>query len=253
MSEQPVAARLSQIASRWSLIRPGSQPPDAEARNDLLVHYHEAVYHYLVAKLRDPHAAGELYSNFAVRILEEDALFRRADPNRGRFRDYLRAVLSRMVVDYYRAQARRRSESLEGDVEGDSESEIIDPDPFPQCWRQELLNQSWKTLQAVEAESGQPYATIVRLKEEMPGRRSHELAEHLSEKLGRPITAASVRKTLQRGRELFGDLLVAEVARSLKNVPDEVVPADRVEEELIDLGLLFSYCRAALERYAEKA
>jgi RNA polymerase sigma-70 factor (ECF subfamily) len=251
MTDDPVVVRLSQIASRWSLIHPGTTLPDAQARNDLLIHYHEAVYHYLVAKLRDPHAAGELFSNFAVRILEEDALLRRADPSRGRFRDYLRAVLSRMVIDHYRAQARRRSEQLD-DVEGESGPEMTDPDPFPACWRQELLNQAWKALQAVEEKTGQPYATLVRLKEEAPEKRSHELAEQLSNKLGRPFTAANVRKTLQRGRELFGDLLVAEVARSLKNTPEEVVAVERVEEELIELGLLFSYCRDALQRYAEK-
>jgi hypothetical protein len=41
---------------------------------------------------------------------------------------------------------------------------------------------------------------------------------------------------------------VGEVARSLQVDPAEPEGADRVEEELIELGLLFSYCKAALER-----
>jgi hypothetical protein len=57
-----------------------------------------------------------------------------------------------------------------------------------------------------------------------------------------------VRQLIHRGRELFGDLLVGEVARSLQVAPAEPAGADRVEEELIELGLLFSYCKAALER-----
>jgi hypothetical protein len=78
--------------------------------------------------------------------------------------------------------------------------------------------------------------------------RSAQLAERLAARLGRPFTAAGVRQLVHRGRELFGDLLVGEVARSLQ--VDAATPegANRVEEELIDLGLLFSYCKAALER-----
>jgi len=55
------------------------------------------------------------------------------------------------------------------------------------------------------------------------------------------LTAAGVRQTLHRARVKFAELLVAEVGRSL-----ETSMPDRIEQELIDLGLL-PYCREALD------
>jgi hypothetical protein len=51
-----------------------------------------------------------------------------------------------------------------------------------------------------------------------------------------------VRKTLQRARAKYAELLVAEVARSM----DDPTP-DELEQELIDLELL-PFCRSALGR-----
>jgi hypothetical protein len=58
----------------------------------------------------------------------------------------------------------------------------------------------------------------------------------------RPFTDAGIRKTLQRARQRFAELLFEEVASSL-----ESRELDDVEEELIDLELL-PYCRSALPR-----
>jgi hypothetical protein len=72
--------------------------------------------------------------------------------------------------------------------------------------------------------------------------RSPELAEALSERLGRPITAGGLRMALQRSRQRFVEFLLEEVTRSLgAPTPDEL------EEELVDLGLL-AYCGPVLKR-----
>jgi hypothetical protein len=105
-----------------------------------------------------------------------------------------------------------------------------------------------QALEQVERRTGQPYATLLRLQTEHPELRSAQLAEQLSARLHRPFTAAGVRQLNHRGRELAGDLLVAEVARSLQVDPDDPEGAARVEQEMIDLGLLFSYCKQVLER-----
>jgi RNA polymerase sigma-70 factor (ECF subfamily) len=251
---------LTHIPTQWSAVFLAGQSdsgPAAAARRELLVRYHEAVFRYLARELRDDNAAGKLYSDFAVRVLEVDPFLKRADPGRGRFRDYLRAVLRRMVVDHYRGQQRQNKKVRALDPDGADEPAAQDTSPVPEeeerflsCWRQELINQVWRALEQAEQKTKQPYATLLKHKEHQPGLHAPQLAELLTAELGRPFTAAGVRKLVQRGRELFGELLVQEVARSLRSSPGEKVPAAQVEQELIELGVLFSYCKAALERYA---
>lgn len=248
---------LADLVTQWTnVFRAGRVEGDsaAAARHDLLVRYHDAVLRYLRAELRDANAADQVFSNFALRILEADRFLRRADPSRGRFRDYLKTILRHMVADHYRQQQRenRKREPLlpgtdrEPAEEGAAGSE--EDQRFLGCWRQELINQSWRALGHAETKTGQPYATLLHLQEEQPGVRSAQLAEQLTDRLGRPFSAAGVRQLVHRGRELFGDLLVSEVARSLEVNLADPAGAARAEEELIDLGLLFSYCKAALER-----
>jgi RNA polymerase sigma-70 factor (ECF subfamily) len=97
-------------------------------------------------------------------------------------------------------------------------------------------------LSAVERQTGQPCYTVLRLRADFPTLRSPELAEKLSERLGRPITAVAVRQSLHRARDRFADFLLDEIRHSL----DDPTP-DRLEEELRDLGL-YDYCRPALDR-----
>jgi RNA polymerase sigma factor (sigma-70 family) len=252
---------LGELKTRWSQILQAKGQGNNPARAALLVRYSEAVYRYLLGRLRDPHAAGEVFSNFAVRVLEGDAFLQRADQQRGRFRDYLRAVLARMIVDHYRKQQREQRDLLP--LDANTAAEPADPnarDPadnegdqeFLACWRQDFLNKAWQGLEAAETNTGQPYCSAVRLKETSPGLRSAQLAEQLSARLGRRFTAEALRKMVQRGRELFGDLLVAEVARSLHEAPSEPVADEDIEQELIDLGLFFSYCKTAVQRYRER-
>jgi RNA polymerase sigma-70 factor (ECF subfamily) len=245
---------LSDLTTRWSNVfraRQAEGDAAAAARHELLLRYHEAVLRYLRAELRDAQAADQVCSDFAVRVLEADRLLQRADPGRGRFRDYLKAVLRHMVADHYRQREleNRKREPFAPDE--DKEPAACDPgedERFLSCWRQELVNRAWEALAQAEKRLGQPYATLLRLQEEQPGLRSAELAEQLAARLGRPFTAAGVRQLVHRGREVFGDLLVGEVARSLQVDLTAPEGADRVEEELIELGLLFSYCKAALQR-----
>jgi RNA polymerase sigma factor (sigma-70 family) len=262
VDEPALPKTFSEIQTIWTKVHDaaaGAPDAAAQARSELLVRYHEAVFRYLLKKLRDEHAAGELASNFALRVLQGGPLLERADPERGRFRDYLKGVLSRMVIDYYRQQQRENRQREAVDVEDSfiepaappESLDVGDPDP-DDWWRQELLNQAWRGLEATEKKTGQPYCSAVRLKEENAGLRSQQLAEMLSQRLGRPFTAANVRKIVQRGREMFGDLLVAEVARSLfERVPGEKVTPERIEQELIELKLFFGYCKEALQRYAQ--
>ncbi len=236
---------LSQMATYWSIVH-RAHGPDLEAvmaaRRRLLQRYGGAVQRYLLGVLRDPDAADELTQEFAVRFL--DGKYRGANPERGRFRNFLKGVLAHLVADHYRRrQGRFRPLPLDGD---DAPAPPNDPsatDPlFAETWRQALLGRAWQALAEAEAESGQPFHTVLRLRTDRPELRSEGMAEELSARLGRPVTAAGVRQTLHRARERFAELLLEEVAQTLGNSADS-----DLEQELIELNLL-TYCQDALGR-----
>ena len=113
---------------------------------------------------------------------------------------------------------------------------------FLESWRQQLMAQAWASLERVEERTGQPLAEILRLRVASPELRSPQLAERLSAQLGRAVSATWVRLNLHRARALFVEALLGEVERTLANPSPE-----RLEEELIELGLL-EHCRSGLKR-----
>src|SRR6516225_6829165 len=143
MSDMSCFASRHQFGqTHWSMVlNAGKSRGDTAvaACNELLIHYHEAVYRYLVAKLNDVNGAGELFSRFAERVLEIHPFLVRADPEKGRFRNYLRAVLSRMVVDYYRESQRGKSKRELLDLEAEhavyrGADESAPEDDFRKMW-----------------------------------------------------------------------------------------------------------------------
>jgi RNA polymerase sigma-70 factor (ECF subfamily) len=237
--------RLNQIATLWSVVRTAHLGPGESgqtARETLLNRYSGAIHRYLLGALRNADAADELGQEFALRFLRGD--LRGANPERGRFRDFVKGVLFHMVADYH-AKRKREPGLLSPDV----------PEPGVECplavereeafrtnWRDDLLARAWLALEAVEKENGQPFYTVLRFKAEHPDVPSAQIAEQLSGPLNRPLNAAGVRKTLERARARFGDLLLDEIAQTV-----DVPSRERLEEELIDLGLL-DHCKEALDR-----
>jgi hypothetical protein len=104
------------------------------------------------------------------------------------------------------------------------------------------MARAWEGLERVERQTGQPLYTVLRFRTDHPGVRSPRMADQLSQRLGKPVTAEWVRKRLFHARQQFTDFLLAEVARSLGQPSRE-----ELEQELVGLGLL-DYCRPALER-----
>src|SRR5437870_2922686 len=103
MDEHAMNLRLSRISTLWSQIvqaHAGQASGVTAAQQALMQRYAGAVYRYLVAMVRDPDVAEDLAQDFAVRFLRGD--FRRADPDRGRFRDFVKMALRHLVADHHR-------------------------------------------------------------------------------------------------------------------------------------------------------
>ena len=232
--------RLSRIETQWTAVLRAHGPATDSARDvrdRLMLHYSGAVYRYLLGAVRDPDTAADLCQEFAVRFLRGD--FRRAAPDRGRFRDYMKTALVNLVNDYHRArQAGPRPLAVDAPA-----PDLPSEDDFLGGWRQSLLDQTWKALREVNP----AFHAALLLRIENPDMPSPEMAGRLTEQLGRSITPENVRKSLQRAHAKFAELLLEQVAQSLDDPTD-----DELEEELRAIDLL-RYCRTALDRRRGKA
>src|SRR6185437_8626765 len=245
MDSSDANRHLSRISTLWSLVslahhEPGEETGEAQRR--LLERYGGAIRRYLLGALRNADAAEDLFKDFAYRFLHGD--LRRVDPERGRFRDYVKGVLFHLVADYHKKRQRLPHQMA---PDHPDPAVVCEPDAaqdqaFLDSWRDELLARTWTALSAVDQAHGQCFHAVLRFRADHPDLRSHEMAEQMSGILGKPPTAAGVRKTLERARDRFADLLLDEIAQALANPTPEYL-----EEELIDLNLL-EHCRPALER-----
>jgi RNA polymerase sigma factor (sigma-70 family) len=238
--EQPdTDDRLSRIETQWTAVlrAHGESIAGAKsARDRLLVRYSGAVYRYLLGAVRDPDAAADLCQEFAVRFLRGD--FRRVAPERGRFRDYVKMSLVNLANDHHRAR-KAGPQQLAVDAPA---PDLPSEDDFVAGWRQSILDQTWKAL----ADENPTFHAVLALRIENPDLPSAEMAAQLSDKLGKPMSAENVRKSLQRSHAKFAELLLDQVADSL----DEPEVED-LEGELQALDLL-RYCRSALDRRRDK-
>ena len=238
--------RLSAINTCWQQIREANNeadlPEGRAALWQLLERYGGAVERYLLGAVRNEELAQELAQEFAVAFLK--GAYKGADPNRGRFRDFVKGIIQHLIANHYR-KGKKLPGHLPTEFPEPAESEGAQPGDdaaFVACWRDELLARAWQALSALEASTGQPYHAVLKHKADNPDQSSEQMADAMSRQLNKPINAPAVRKALQRAREKFADLLLEDLSTSLcEPEPDALV------QELIDLRL-YEYCRPALER-----
>ena len=241
MTENP---RLTDIPTEWTLIRTAHTPlPDGAVNPDvagamerLIGRYHDAVGRYLKLKLRDENLADEVAQEFWTKLLTHKLAG--ADPSKGRFRDYLRTVLHRLIIDHFRG---RKVQPL-------PPGDLLDPSSpdqeFDDVWRETLIDRVWLRLQTFEVSTPKNrYATVLKLRRESPDASIDDLAEELGKKLGGRVTPEAFRKTLQRARAKFLELLIQELRETIH--PAE--PED-IETEIYNLGLGSLY-----RRYSEES
>jgi RNA polymerase sigma-70 factor (ECF subfamily) len=251
MEPQAETERLTRIQTVQELMQEaqGSGGPALASRQRLVMVYHGAAFRYLVGVLHDRDAAGEIAQEFALRFMRGDYL--RADPTRGRFRDYLKAVLRNMAMDYWRKVGRDKCKGpLPEEGAALAAPEEAADGGLTAALREELLARTWEALARFEKQNNVPYHTVLSFKVNPKAATSDrrastaQLAKQLAPRLGKELNENAVRQLLHRAREKFAELLVEEVLRSMLHAEPE-----RLEEELIELKLL-NYCRSALERRA---
>lgn len=239
--------RLSELTTSWEALRRAQDAEDPGARDAqqwIVERYGGAIRRYFLACVGDPDAADDLLQEFGLCLVRGQ--FRRADPDRGRFRDYLKGALQHLVGRHRRRLARRPWQVSDGAESSESPPAHGDgPDPeFDASWRDDLLARSWSAL---ERDSPGSYLAL-RLRVEAAGATYEVIAARLSQARGFPVSVDSARQSVRRARARFTERLIDEVAGTL----DDPI-AERIEDELIDLGL-HRYCRPTLgDRVARPA
>jgi RNA polymerase sigma-70 factor (ECF subfamily) len=244
MNEQQLEQHLSLIETHWTMLRnahASSASLAAEARQVLMQRYCGAVFRYLLRSVREVSVAEDLTQEFALRFIQ--GKFGQANPESGKFRNYVKGALFRLVKDHYRNVG---SDRLVSNYEEHShlaaqEADESDDQAFRDSWRSELLSKAWRALEDAEQTSTQPLYSVLRLRADHPELTSEQIAEALGEKRNRAFTAANVRQLLHRARDRFAELLLEEIRRTM---PEE--PMDHVIEELAELNLL-KYCKEILD------
>jgi RNA polymerase sigma-70 factor (ECF subfamily) len=247
--DQPDRDRpLREIETLWSEVlrayQPEAQAHSARAR--LVLRYIGAVQRYMARVVRDGDAAAELAQEFAVRVLRGD--FHRADPRRGRFRDFVRVAALNLVHDYRRrSKARPLVQPADSLEPAAPQAESDEPDTeFLQTWRMELFSRALASLAEYQKRTGRPYHDIIGLRAGEPQLSSTQMAAVFSAQTGKPVSDVWVRQTLRRARGCLADLLLDEVSASLEGGSIE-----ELEQELITLDLL-DYCRDSLQHRARR-
>jgi RNA polymerase sigma-70 factor (ECF subfamily) len=228
---------LTDLETSWTTIRnahcPG--PVGQAAMRELIGRYHDAVERYLRLKLRDRNLADEVFQEFWTKLLTHKLAG--ADNNKGRFRDYLRTVLHRLIIDHFRTR------KLQPLPPGD----LLDPTSpdadYDRIWREAVIKRVLSRLDSYEINTPKNrYASVLHLRMSHPKASIDELARQLTLKNGTSVTPEAFRKTLQRARAKFLELLVFELRETIH--PAE--PED-IEAEIFDLGLGNLYRRYSTE------
>jgi len=105
MKSRELGQRLSLIPTQWSLVylaHNGTAESASKARRQLLERYGCAISRYLHKLLPDPHAADEVFQQFALRLVQ--GKLSGANPQHGRFRNFVKGTLFHIVADYHKRQ-----------------------------------------------------------------------------------------------------------------------------------------------------
>jgi RNA polymerase sigma-70 factor (ECF subfamily) len=229
MSEE----RLSQIPTSWTTISSAHTAghESQRAMNDLVGRYHDALTRYINLKVRDRHLADEVLQEFWTKLLT--GKLAGADKTKGRFRDYLRTVLHRLIIDHFRMK------KLQPLPPGDL-LDVSEPDEdFDRVWRDAVLKRVWSRLETYQATTPKNrYASVLQLRRDHPKASIDEIAERLGKESGQPMSQEAFRKNLQRARAKFIELLILELKETIHPTSNE-----DVEAEIFDLGLGYLYRR----------
>ena len=213
----------SESATHWDLIRDPAH---------VIKRYAPAIRRYFGVLIRNKDDADEATQEFFLRIVRVG--FSRACQERGRFRDYLLKAVRNAALNFLRDHTRHNPGVSRLSADLPAESPLPEEDrEWLTGWRRCLLKRVFHALAAHEQQTpGNLSYTVLCAIAKHPCDPCLTLAERISQRTGRTLSAAAFRKQVSRARRLVAILLIREVASTLDNPSRE-----QVVEEVVALGL----------------
>jgi RNA polymerase sigma factor (sigma-70 family) len=221
--------------THWSRVvaagDPGT-PESQEALASLCNAYWYPIYAYIRRRGHTPEQSQDLTQDFFAYVLERD-LIAKADPERGRFRSFLRGVcVNHLANRRDRSNARKRGGghrtlSIDGpDAEGryarEPVHELTADRIFDRTWALTLLGLVLDKLRR-EYEDAGGAATFEELHVFLTGSRATDPYAAIAARLG--TTEGAVRVAVHRLRRRYGSLLRQEIAATVDDpaqIDDEI-------------------------------
>lgn len=217
--------------TRWSVVLHASQKESQqadEALESLCRGYWYPIFVFLRRSGRTAHDAEDLTQAFFERVLSRDYL-RAVDRRKGRFRSFLLAMLRNFLANHRRdARAQKRGgafefvgledESVDEDELSSAANDLTPEQSFQRQWALTLLDQVVGQLRGEFYDTGKG-EMFDALKVFLTGDRAIVSYAELAAQLN--ATEAALKMSVSRMRRRYGELLRAEIARTVAT-PDEI-------------------------------
>lgn len=210
--------------THWSVVFEAANPESpgsVEAFARLYRDYWYPIYGYIRRRGRGPHEAEELTQGYFVSLLEHQRL-RGLEGGSGRFRSFLLKALQNFLANEWdRATALKRGGgcALIPLEEVDAESRFLaDPAPlepeagFERSWAFAVLEHAMRGLESELRAAGKD-SLFETLRPHLQGDRNGRPYSEIGAELG--MTEGAVKVAVHRLRQRYGELLRAEVARTV--------------------------------------
>ena len=221
--------------THWSMVLSAGQrasPASAAALADLCQRYWYPLYVYVRRSIHDVHEARDLTQAFFARLLEKNTLAL-ADPQRGRFRNFLLTALKHFLInEWEKTKAQKRGGGRAAlPLDFDAKESQISLEPahawtperlFERHWALTLLDQVLAKLRAEHVAAGKG-PLFEHLKIFLAGETSEGSYAQSAAALG--LSPGAVKVAAHRLRKRYRELLRHEVAQT-------VADDDEVEDEI---------------------
>lgn len=224
----PAGARQF-VTTHWSVVlRAGGagSTQSAGALAELCRAYWYPLYAFVRRQGHSPANAQDLTQEFFARLLEGDAL-KTADPQKGRFRSFLLALLKRMLVSEWRREHRQKRGggaavfSLDEQEAEDryrfEPADAVTPETvFERRWAETVLE---RVLTRLEAESQGHALGFASLQPYLVEDKGTAPFAQTAAKLG--VTEPALKAVVYRLRVRYGEIFREEIAHTVEK-PEEV-------------------------------